>query len=82
MPSAPKGVVFRLVYPNPAEDARAIHEHMAAYAYEGAFDAVRDSKQALVKFAGATITPEVAVVVGGRVVYPRTDRQSVRRSRA
>ena len=65
----PKGVVFRLVYPNPAEDARAIHEHMAAYAYEGAFDAVRDSKQALVKFAGATITPEVAVVVGGRVVY-------------
>jgi hypothetical protein len=48
----PKGVVFRLVYPNPAEDAKAIHEHMAAYAYEGAFGAVRDSKQALVKFAG------------------------------
>ena len=69
MPFGSKGVVFRLVYPNPAEDARAIHEHMAAYTYEGAFDAVRDSKQALVKFASATITPEVAVVVGGRVVY-------------
>ena len=30
---------------------------------------MRDPKLALVKFAGATITPEAAVVVGGRVVY-------------
>ena len=64
-----KGVVFRLVYPSPAEDAKAIREHMTAYAYQGVVEAVRDPKQALVKFAGATITPEVAVVVGGRVVY-------------
>jgi hypothetical protein len=63
------GVAFRLVYPNPAEDATAIREHMAAYAYTGAFEAVRDPKLALVKFTGATITPEAAVVVGGRVVY-------------
>ena len=64
-----KGVVFRLVYPSPADDAKAIREHMAAYAYEGVVEAVRDPTQALVKFAGATITPEVAVVTGGRVAY-------------
>ena len=66
---AAKGVVFRLVYPNPAENAGAIREHMTAYSYAGAFEAVRDPKLALVKFTGATITPEIAVVVGGRVVY-------------
>jgi hypothetical protein len=64
-----KGVVFRLVYPNPSEDANAIREHMAAYAYAGVVEGVRDPKLALVKFVGATITPEAAVVVGGRVVY-------------
>src|SRR6266481_5444200 len=64
-----KGVVFRLVYPNPSEDANAIREHMAAYNYAGVAEGVRDPKLALVTFAGATITPEAAVVVGGRVVY-------------
>jgi len=64
-----KGVVFRLVYPNPSEDASAIREHMAAYAYAGVAEGVRDPKLALVKFAGATITPEAAVVVGVRIVY-------------
>jgi hypothetical protein len=65
----PKGVVFRLVYPSPSEDANAIREHMAAYGYAGAFEAFRDPTLALVKFAKATLTPEVAVVVGGRVAY-------------
>src|SRR5882757_8616748 len=69
-----KGVVFRLVYTSPAEDASAIRAHMTAYAYEGVAEAVRDPKQALVKFAGATITPEVAVVVGGRFVYLGRER--------
>ena len=64
-----KGVVFRLVYPNPADDAKAIREHMAAYSYAGIAEAVRDPKLALVKFAGATVTPEAAIVAGGRVVY-------------
>jgi thiol-disulfide isomerase/thioredoxin len=64
-----KGVAFRLVYPNPSEDARAIREHMAAYSYAGIAEALRDPKLALVKFAGATVTPEAAVVVGGKVVY-------------
>jgi hypothetical protein len=66
---ASKGVVFRIVYPNPSEDAKAIGEHMAAYSYVGIADAVRDPKLALVKFTGATVTPEAVVVAGGKVVY-------------
>jgi len=64
-----KGVVFRLVYPNPSEDANAIREHMAAYSYAGAAEAVRDPTHALVTFVGATVTPEAAIVVGARIVY-------------
>jgi ribosomal protein L35AE/L33A len=66
---APRGVKFRLVYPNPAETAEAIREHMSAFAYAGATDALRDPAHALVKFAGATVTPEAAVYAGGRIVY-------------
>ena len=66
----PKGVVFRLVYPNPCrETPRRSASTWPRYAYEGAVEAVRDPEQALVKFAGATVTPEAAVVAGGRVVY-------------
>jgi len=65
----PRGVLFRLVYPNPAEDVTAIRTHMAAFAYGGATQALRDPKQALAKFVGATITPEAAVYAGGRVQY-------------
>ncbi|HMF96613.1 MAG TPA: hypothetical protein VKE96_20070 [Vicinamibacterales bacterium] len=65
----PQGVLFRLVYPNPAEDATAIREHMAAFAYAGATQALRDPTHALVKAVGATITPEAAVYAGGRVRY-------------
>ena len=64
-----KGVVFRLVYPNPSEDANAIREHMTAYSYAGVAEAIRDPKLALVKFVGATVTPEAAIVAGGRIVY-------------
>ena len=45
-------------------------------------DAVRDPKQALVKFAGATMTPEAAVVRRRARRLPRPDRRSLRRSRA
>jgi hypothetical protein len=64
-----QGVVFRLVYPNPAEGTPAIREHMAAFAYAGAAQALRDPDHALVKAAGATVTPEAAVFAGGRLVY-------------
>ena len=66
---APQGVVFRLVYPSPSENAAAIREHMKVFSYEGAMGAFRDPTLALVKFSGATITPEAAVYAGGRVVY-------------
>jgi hypothetical protein len=65
----PKGVLFKLVYPNPADDRRAILEHMAAFAYAGATQALRDPKHALVKFTGVAVTPEAAVYAGGRIVY-------------
>jgi len=65
----PRGVVFRLVYPGPNETPAAIREHMAAFSYNGAADALRDPTLALVKYVGATITPEAAVYAGGRVVY-------------
>lgn len=64
-----QGVVFRLVYPNPADRAAAIREHMAAFSYAGAMEALRDPAHALVKFTKATITPEAVVVAGERVVY-------------
>jgi hypothetical protein len=66
---APKGVVFRLVYPNPADEAAAIHEHMTAFSYAGAMEALRDPTHALVRLTKATVTPEAVVVVSGRVVY-------------
>ena len=66
---APRGVVFRLIYPNPAERAPAIREHMTAFAYAGATQALRDPEHALVKFVGATVTPEAAVYAGGHIVY-------------
>ena len=64
-----RGVVFRLVYPDPAEQAAAIRAHMAAFGYEGSLQALRDPKLALVKYVHATVTPEAAVVVDGRVAY-------------
>jgi thiol-disulfide isomerase/thioredoxin len=66
---AGKGVVFRLVYPNPADEAAAIHEHMTAFSYAGTIEALRDPTHALVKFTKATVTPEAVVVAAGRVVY-------------
>jgi hypothetical protein len=66
---APKGVVFRLVYPNPADSVGAIKEHMSAFRYAGVLEGLRDPKLALVKHTGVTITPEAVVYAGGRVVY-------------
>jgi hypothetical protein len=64
-----QGVVFRLVYPNPAEATPAIRQHMAAFGYGDAAEAFRDPDHALVKAAGATVTPEAAVFAGGQFVY-------------
>ncbi len=66
---APRGVVFRLVYPNPTDTRAAIVEHVASFGYGDAMEALRDPKHALVKDAGVTVTPEAAVYARGRLVY-------------
>ena len=65
----PDGVVFRLIYPNPADTRDAIRDHMNAFAYAGVAHAFQDPNQTLVKFTGVTVTPEAAVYAGGRIVY-------------
>lgn len=54
-----KGVAFTLVYPNPAESAAAIRDHLRAYNFP--LTAVRDPTHALVRHAQVSVTPEVAV---------------------
>jgi hypothetical protein len=65
----PRGVVFRLIYPGRADTAAAIRAHVDAFSYGGAAGAYRDPVLALAKFVGATVMPEAAVVVKGKVVY-------------
>lgn len=74
---APKGVLFWLIYPNPAESAEAIRTHIAAFAYPPR--ALRDPHQALVRLARATVTPEAAVFDRGRrlVYHGRIDDRYV-----
>lgn len=76
---APRGVLFRLVYPSRLESDAAIRAHVASFSYEGFAEPFRDPDFALVKHTGATITPEAAVVVDGRIVYRgRIDDRYVR----
>jgi len=67
----PRGAAFRLVYVDPSETVEAIRAHRRAFGL--GFEAVRDPDHALVRLAGATVTPEVAVFTGGaggrRMVY-------------
>ena len=62
------GVVFWLIYPNPAETIAEIRDHLKSFSYPGT--ALRDPKHELAKAAGATITPETAVYdAKGALVY-------------
>ena len=64
----PRGVRFRLVYPNPLDDAAAIARHLREFGYPPIGE--RDRDGTLVKMAGATITPEAAVFdARQRLVY-------------
>jgi hypothetical protein len=74
---APRGVVFRLVYPNPAESPDAIRRHLKDYRYPGS--ALRDPRQQLARVAAATITPEAAVYdsQGRRLYLGRIDDRYV-----
>ena len=63
-----RGVRFQLVYPNPLDSDEAIKGHLRDYGFPPI--ATRDRDHALVKKAGATITPEAAVFdERGRLVY-------------
>jgi hypothetical protein len=55
----PQRVRFWLVYPNRSDSAAKIRAHVADFA--GSLRALRDPTQALVRRAGVTVTPEVAV---------------------
>jgi hypothetical protein len=64
----PRGVRFRLVYPNPLDSEMAVEKHLWDFGLPPV--AERDRDHALVKMAGATITPEAAVFDGRqRLVY-------------
>jgi hypothetical protein len=64
----PKGVVFRLVFPNRDESAADIRKHLEAY--RCTIPALRDPSHELVKVAEARFTPEAAVFAAGRgLVY-------------
>src|SRR4051812_30181341 len=68
----PRGVHFRLVYADPGEPVAAVRRHLRAFGF-GA-DGWRDPAHELVRLAGATVTPEVAVFApdpagGLRLVY-------------
>lgn len=65
---APRGVVFDLVYVEPALTAAAARAHEAAYRYH--LTALRDTKHLLVKMSGATVTPEAVVLTPhGKIAY-------------
>ena len=65
---AKDGVVFRLVYPNPADSVDEIRNHLKSFSYPGI--ALRDLHHDAVKRAGVTITPEAAVYDShGRLAY-------------
>lgn len=58
---------FVLVYPVPSDTPDVIQAHKKKFAY--ALESVRDVDQKLVKLTGVTVTPEVAVMRGSRLLY-------------
>jgi hypothetical protein len=61
-------VTFRLVFPDKHESAETIRGYLREYRYE--LPALRDVNRALVKRAGAKVTPEAAVFDGkGKLIY-------------
>ena len=58
------GVVIKLVYPNPDETGETLRQHAKDYDLD--LEQLRDASHALVKSAGARVTPEAAVYVPKR----------------
>ena len=59
---------FVFVYPVPADSEEKIREHRKKF---GGGEWLRDPEQQLVKFTGATVTPEVAIVTPGKTILYR-----------
>jgi len=68
-----RGVVLRLVYPNPDEVRAKIKKHLKEY--ELPFTAYRDPRHELTRAADVRVTPEAAVYVPGKgwVYHGRID---------
>jgi hypothetical protein len=65
---SPRGVAFYVVYPLAGETREAVRVHVREYGFS--FGALRDPMHVLVRRAGVTATPEVAVfLAGGKLVY-------------
>jgi hypothetical protein len=63
-----RGVKFWLVQPARDETLEATRKYLAEYRYS--FGLLRDTRHALVKLTGVTVTPEAAVFApGGKLVY-------------
>ena len=60
-------VQFVLVYPVATDSPDLIKEHRKKFGYS--LESIRDTGQKLVKQTGVTVTPEVAVMAGERMVY-------------
>ena len=58
---------FVLVYPVATDSPEMIREHHKKFGYS--LESIRDTKHELVKQTGVTVTPEVAVIAGDRIVY-------------
>ena len=78
----PRGVTFKLVYPNPDETEETIRQHLKAY--DCSLDALCDPRREFVKAAGVRVTPEAAIYVHGRgqVYRGRVDDRYVELGRA
>ncbi len=58
---------FVLVYPVAADSPEMIREHQKKYGYS--LESIRDTTHQLLKQTGVTVTPEVAVMAEGRMLY-------------
>ena len=58
---------FVLVYPVAADSPEMIRAHQRKYGYS--LESIRDTAHHLLTQTGVTVTPEVAVMAGGRMVY-------------
>lgn len=58
---------FVLVYPVASDSPEVIRDHHQKFGYS--LELIRDTQHQLVKRTGVTVTPEVAVMAGDRMVY-------------